>query len=210
MIFVKVIELLIVCGDYITWPFIEQTLHCQVEIWSFSLSTFPCRNQGGHRGGGAWLQVHTWGWVSYQSAWWWSLVCYLTADPSPNVNLTSTWRHSHDKCSQASVFHSPTAQPEMHGVCDTPSISQNNFRLLLRPFLHSSGTVGTGEPVHFTEYGGLPHFRSLNCTQAYVYAFWTKQSACNIIDGHFSRVSVRWGSTVQLVHFWSSLVQSEF
>ena len=148
-------ELLMVCGDYFTWSFIEQDLHCQVEIWIFSsLYMFPCRNQGGHWGGGAWLQVHTWGRVSYQSARWWSLVCYLNVDssPPPHVHLTSTWRHSRNKCSQASVSHSPHCTA--WGARDMwHPLSQNSFRLLLKPFFYRSGTVGTGEPVHFTEYG---------------------------------------------------------
>ena len=32
IILMKMTELLMVCGDYFTWSFIDQALHCQVEI----------------------------------------------------------------------------------------------------------------------------------------------------------------------------------
>ena len=68
---------------------------------------------------------------------------------------------------------------------------------LLSEFLYSSGTVGTEEPVCFTEFiQGFLHFRSFDCTQTYINAFGTKQSVHNTVDGHFSGVSIGQGSSL--------------
>ena len=40
------------------------------------------------------------------------------------------------------------------------------------------------------------HFRGFDCTQTFVNALGTEQSVHNIVDGHFSGMSVRRGSTV--------------
>ena len=43
---------------------------------------------------------------------------------------------------------------------------------------------------------GFLHFRGFDCTQAYVNTFRTKRTVCNMVDGCFSGVAVRQGSTV--------------
>ena len=55
------------------------------------------------------------------------------------------------------------------------------------PYRHSSKVAN---------YNRFPLFRGLDCTQAHVNAFGTKQIACNIVVGHFWRVPVGQGSTV--------------
>ena len=50
--------------------------------------------------------------------------------------------------------------------------------------------------VQFRYSWGFLHFRGFDCTQTYVNTFRTKQSVRNIVDGRFSGVSVRQGSTV--------------
>ena len=45
----------------------------------------------------------------------------------------------------------------------------------------------------------LPYFSGFSCTQTYVKAFWTQQSVCNIVDGHFSGVPVERGTVVMTV-----------
>ena len=52
----------------------------------------------------------------------------------------------------------------------------------------------TGEPVHFTEYGGF-HISEVLIVHKHVNVFGTKQSVHNIVDGCFSEVSVSWSST---------------
>ena len=66
--------------------------------------------------------------------------------------------------------------------------------------LNSSGTVGTGKPVHFTEYKGfhisgvlIVHQQQLSI---HINTSETKRSVCNIVDGRFSGVAVWQGSTV--------------
>ena len=50
--------------------------------------------------------------------------------------------------------------------------------------MYSSGTIGTGKPVHFTEYGGFRISGGLFVHKHnYVNTFRAKQSVRNIIDG---------------------------
>ena len=67
--------------------------------------------------------------------------------------------------------------------------------------LYSSGTVGTKEPVHFTEYGGFRTSGVFIVHKHMLNAFGTKQSVRNIVDGHFSGVYVEWGSTARMKCF---------
>ena len=47
---------------------------------------------------------------------------------------------------------------------------------------------------------GFPHFRGFDYTKTYVNAFRTKLSVCSLVDGCFSGVSVRQGSTVYQIY----------